>query len=39
MLETIIEKNPGAADKVVRLTEQLKVDFTRYSEAFQVFFF
>jgi len=35
MLETIIEKNPGAADKVVRLTEQLKVDFARYCEAFR----
>jgi len=35
MLEKIIEKNPGAADKVVRLTEQLKVDFARYCEAFR----
>lgn len=30
------EKNTGAADRVVRLTEQLKVDFARYCEAFRV---
>jgi hypothetical protein len=31
----LLEETPGAADEVARLADQLKVDFTRYCEAFQ----